>query len=47
MIAYFKDKNHKSKKRYRKNKTLTTKLISFDTIVIISKRSRSIALSLT
>ena len=46
MITYFKDKNNKSKKRYRKYKTLTTKLKSFDTFVIIATTSSSITLSL-
>ena len=45
-ITYFKDKNHKSKKRYKNNKTMTTILKSFDTIVIIATTSRSISLSL-
>ena len=34
MITYFKDKNNKSIKKYKKCKTLTTILKSFDTIVI-------------
>ena len=46
MITYFKDKNNKSKKRYRKYKTLTTILKSFDTFVIIATTSSSITLSL-
>ena len=36
MITYFKDKNNKSKKKYKKHKTLTTILKSFDTFVIIA-----------
>ena len=47
MITYFTDKNNKSKKRYKKNKTLTTILKSFDTFVIIATTSNSITLSLT
>ena len=47
MITYFKDKNHKSKKKYKKYKTLTTILKSFDTIVIIATTSSSITLYLT
>ena len=47
MITYFKDKNHKSKKKYKKNKTLTTILKSFDTFVIIATTANSILLSLT
>ena len=47
MITYFEDKNHKSKKKYKKNKTITTVLKSFDTFVIIAATSTSITLSLT
>ena len=47
MITYFKDKNNKSKKKYRKYKMITTLLKSFDTFVIIAKTSSSITLSLT
>ena len=47
MITYFKDKNNKSKKRYKNYKTITTILKSFDTIVIIATTSSSITLSLT
>ena len=47
MITYFKDKNNKTKKRYKKYKTLTTILKSFDTFVIIATTSSSITLSLT
>ena len=47
MITYFKDKNNKSKQKYKKFKTLTTILKSFDTIVIIATASSSITLSLT
>ena len=47
MITYFKDKNNKSEKKYRKYKMITTLLKSFDTFVIIAKTSSSITLSLT
>ena len=46
-ITYFKDKNNKSKKRYKKYKTLTSTLKSFDTFVIIATKYSSITLSLT
>ena len=45
MITYFKDKNHKSKKRYKNYKTLNTVLESVDSIVIIAATSTSITLS--
>ena len=47
MITYFKDKNHKSKKRYKNYKTLNTILESVDSIVIIGAISTSITLSIT
>ena len=47
MITYFKDKNHKSKKRYKNYKTLNTVLESVDRIVIIGATSTSITLSVT
>ena len=47
MITYFKEKNHKSKKKYKKYKIITTLLKSFDTFVIIATTSSSITLSLT
>ena len=47
MIIYFRDRNTKSEKNYKKNKTLTTKSKTFDTFVIIAKTSSSITLSLT
>ena len=47
MITYFKDKNNKSKKIYKKYKTMTTKLKSFDTSVNIATTSTSITLSVT
>ena len=46
-ITYFKDKNHKSKKRYKNYKTLNTVLESVDSIVIIAASSTSITLSVT
>ena len=46
-ITYFKDKNSKSKKIFKKNKTITTILESFDRFVIIATTSSSITLSLT
>ena len=47
MITYFKDKNHKLKKRYKNYKTLNTVLESVDSIVIIGATSTSITLSIT
>ena len=47
MITYFKDKNHKSKRRYKNYKTLNTILESVDSIVIIGATSTSITLSTT
>ena len=47
MITYFKDKNHKSKKRYKNYKTLNTVLESEDSIVIIGASSTWMALSIT
>ena len=47
MITYFKDKNNKSKKRYKNYKTLNTILESADSIVIIGTTSTSITLSVT
>ena len=47
MITYFKDKNHKSKKRYKNYKILNTILESVDSIVIIGATSTSITLSIT
>ena len=47
MIIYFKDKNNKSKKRYKNYKTLNTVLESIDGIVIIAATSTSITLSIT
>ena len=47
MITYFKDRNHKSKKKYKKYKTLNTVLESVHSIVIIGATSTSITLSIT
>ena len=47
MITYFKDKNHKSKKRYKNCKSVNTILESVDSIVIIGATSTSITLSVT
>ena len=47
MITYFKEENNKSKKKYKKHKTITTILKSFDTFVLIATLSKSITLSLT
>ena len=47
MITYFKDKNNKSKQRYKNYKTLNTILESVDSIVIIAATSTSITLSVT
>ena len=47
MITYFKDKNNKSKKRYKNYKTRNTVLESVDSIVIIGATSTSITLSVT
>ena len=47
MITYFKDKNHKSKNKYKNYKTLNTVLESVDSIVIIAATSTSKTLSIT
>ena len=47
MITFFKDKNQKSKKRYKNSKTLNTVLESVDSIVFIGATSTSITLSIT
>ena len=47
MITYFKDKNHKSKNKYKIYKTLNTVLESADSIIIIATTSTSITLSIT
>ena len=46
-ITYFKYESNISKKKYKENKTITTRLKSFDTFVIIATTSSSITLSLT
>ena len=45
MITYFKDKNNKSKKKYKKYKTLNPILESVDTIVIFGTTTTSASLS--
>ena len=47
MMTYFKGENNKSKKRFKKYKTITTIFKSFDTFVIVATTSSSITLSLT
>ena len=47
MITYFKDKNNKSKKKYKKYITLTTILKPLDTFVVFATTSSSLILSLT
>ena len=47
MILYFKDKNSKSKKRYKFYKTLNAVLESIDSTVIIGATATSITLSIT
>ena len=47
MVTYLKGKNKKSRRNFRKNKILTTKLKSFATFAINAKTSSSITLSLT
>ena len=47
MITNFKDKKHKSKKRYKNYKTLNTTLESVDTIVIIGATLTSKILPIT
>ena len=47
MITYFKDKNHKSKKKYKNYKILNTVFESVDSIVFIAASSTSITLSIT
>ena len=47
MISYFKDENHKSKKKTKKYKTLNTVLESIETIVIIGATSTSKTLAIT
>ena len=45
MITYFKDKNHKSKKKYKNNKTLNKILESVDTVVNIGPTKTPVTLS--
>ena len=47
MITYFKEKNNKSKKRYKNYKALNAVLESVDSIIIIGTTSTSIILSVT
>ena len=47
MITYFKDKNRRSKKRYKNYKTLNRILESVDSIVITAATTTSITLSVT
>ena len=47
MTTYFEDKNNNSKKKYKKYKTITTILKSFDTFVFIATTSSSITLKFT
>ena len=47
MITYFKDKNNKSKKKYKIYKTLNAVLESVDSINIIGATSTSITVSVT
>ena len=47
MIQYLKVKNHESKKKYKKDKTLTAIVKTFDTFVNIATTTSSITLTLT
>ena len=47
MITFFKDKNNKSKKRYKSYSFLNTILESIDSIVIIAATTTSVTLSIT
>ena len=47
MTTYFKDKNNKSKKRYKNYKTLNTVLKSVNSIIIVGATSISITISIT
>ena len=47
MITYFKKKNHKSKKKYRMYKTLTSMLESVNTVGIIGATTTYVTLSVT
>ena len=46
MITYFKDKNNKSKKRYKNYKTQNTVLEPVDSIIIIGATSTSLFLAI-
>ena len=45
MITYFKDKNLKSKKKCKNNKTITSMIESVDTVVIFGATTTSATLS--
>ena len=47
MIMYFRDKNYKSKKRYKKYETHTSLLESVDTVVVISSTATAVTLAIT
>ena len=47
MIAYFKNENYKSEKKYKKIQNINFSIKIFDTFVIIATASSSIASSLT
>ena len=47
LISYFKYRNHKSKKKYKKQKMITTIIKSFDTVGIFATTTNSFTLSLT
>ena len=47
MITYFKDKNHKSKKKHKNFKFLTSILESVDTVFNIGATTTSLTLSVT
>ena len=47
MITFFKDKNSKPKRKYKKHKTLTTIQKAIDKFVIFATTSSSINLSVT
>ena len=46
-ITYFRDKNHKSKKKYKIFKTITSTLELFDTVVNTGATTTSVTLSVT
>ena len=47
MVTYFKDENHKSKKKYENYKTLTSNLEAVDTVVIIGTTTNCVTLLVT